>query len=232
MHLIVCFYLLLISSKDNSVGSTSKFTDPLVQRFEIHCVGLETFWEIYWFIVKVPSKNWFLLLIFNLYLITCKSYQYSIWTSCKKDWKIIEQRLILSAWIFERPICVYARRKTIYFYPALLKINFWHTSCGWICMRFLCILLIDFFIPLISIWRVPSNMHDISGQRCQSTDSFAPFTDNSSHHSMSLCVFALALACEHWSLFIMQSTKIFIFYTIQYTVDFDYEFIRFIIYFK
>ena len=126
MHLIVCFYLLLISSKDNSVGSTSKFTDPLVQRFEIHCVGLETFWEIYWFIVKVPSKNWFLLLIFNLYLITCKSYQYSIWTSCKKDWKIIEQRLILSAWIFERPICVYARRKTIYFYPALLKINFWH----------------------------------------------------------------------------------------------------------
>ena len=92
------------------------------------------------------------------------------------------------------------------------------------------VIMYHFFISSNS--RVPSIMHDISGQRCLSTDSFAQFTDNSSHHSMSLCVFALALACEHWPLFIMQSTKIFIFYTIQYTVDFDYEFIRFIIYFK
>ena len=34
--------------------------------------------------------------------------------------------------------------------------------------------------------------------------------------------FVLALVCEPWPLYVMQSTKIFTFYTIQYTVDFDY----------
>ena len=43
---------------------------------------------------------------------------------------------------------------------------------------------------------------------------------------------AWVYACETWPLHVMQSTKIFTFNTIQYIVDFDNEFIRFIIYFK
>ena len=42
--------------------------------------------------------------------------------------------------------------------------------------------------------RLPSIMHDFTERRCQSTDSFAQYTDNSSHRSMGLCVFVLALA--------------------------------------
>ena len=63
---------------------------------------------------------------------------------------------------------------------------------------------------------LPSIMHRIFGRRCQSTDSFAQYTDNSSHHSMGLCVFILALACVTRPLDVTQSTNIFTFNTIQY----------------
>ena len=67
---------------------------------------------------------------------------------------------------------------------------------------------------------LPNIMHDIFGRQYQSTDSFAQYTDNSSHNNMGLCVFILALVCETWPLYVTQFTKTFTFYTKQYTVDF------------
>ena len=44
---------------------------------------------------------------------------------------------------------------------------------------------VQFSITYVELYsRLPSIMHRITGQRCQSADSFAQYTVNSSHHSI------------------------------------------------